>query len=172
MSDCVFEEYVIHCVQRRPVDLEWHGQIKWAALGLFGQSNLLIRAAQASGLPEGCEGVARFREIARNVEFYRALLYYQLDLRPDVVATQTIRADAPSVAGAAQRLAVRGGVLSFIADDLLAVPSDESDGRLRSAASAFEMARADLLNRLGVTPECLWLDDMASSQSRPVAVTA
>ena len=168
MTDAAFEAYVFDCVRRRPADLQWHEQLMGAAVGLVGQATRLIRAAQSCGDRSGREEQMRLQEIARQIEFYRALLYYQLDVRPAPVAPRSLDADASplaQLARAAKQVAIRAGILSSTANDLLNCPSDISDANIQSALTAFEQARAEFLERIGVSPERLWIDAASVPQS-------
>ncbi len=153
-----FEDFLIQSVRRRPDDENWQRQACYALLGLSSEAAQVLdecrRWAADGQLPLGQTLRRRFW----GLEFYRALCYYQLDLRP--VRT------APSLSGfgglpeTGELLCIEAGRLSSLVSGWL-FRRQWLDERAVESLRRFEAERQRLYTVLGVAETDVWAEFLA-----------
>lgn len=148
-----FENYILLCLRNRPVEVEWQRHMFYVAVGLVSEATELVGLMQQRG--DFTDTVERSRVMRRieRLEFYRALAYYQLDLRPG--------ADLPSpqapVSGldAAMGLAVQAGRVAALVNGWM-FHREWLDDRMRFTMGRLEAHRGALYQALNVNATEIW----------------
>lgn len=150
-----FEDFVLEAVRRRPADDNWQRQACYALLGLAGEAGQILdecRQWSAEGhLPAGHLLRRRFW----GLEFYRALCYYQLDLRPGRAVASL--ADFGSLGEVGELLSIEVGRLASLVAGWL-FHRQWLDERSAESLRRFEAERERLYAVLGVKEEDVWLE--------------
>jgi len=151
-----FETYILSCLRSRPEEFEWHRHIFYVAVGLVSESTELvafIRDSEDDASPIKRQRLLRHVE---SLEFYRALAYYQLDLRPDQARLpQPVPRRPGSALDAALGLAVHAGRAAALVNRWI-FHRQCLDDRTRITMQMFDAYRRVLYQLLSVEPEQIW----------------
>jgi hypothetical protein len=148
-----FEEYLITVVRNRPQELKWQESICHGVMGLAGHTANLVTLVQSGRV--AFDAPSRLTEALSQIEAYRALAYYQLDVRPSAPASFLPRG-ATTPAGAAISMLVESGHLVHLINAWLHGRRTLPSQRLAVALERFDAARGMLYEALGTSPESLW----------------
>lgn len=148
-----FEEYLITVVRNRPHDLKWQEAICHAVMGLAGHTANLVTLVQGGRL--AYDAPSHLTEALSQVEAFRALAYYQLDVRP-LARVKVSQRGATTPAGAAISMLVEAGQMSHLVNAWLHGRRALTTERLILPLERFDDARQMLYDALGASPESLW----------------
>ena len=148
-----FEEYVLACVRGRPDGLDWVDQVFYAVLGLVSETTRLVEVT-SGWQAVGEVAAASQRALAcRRFEQFRALTYYQLDLRPDHLGPWLdpfAACDEPAVG-----LAVQVGRIAALVSGWM-YRGSLLDARLRDVLRRFEFERRRMLQQWHIDERTVW----------------
>lgn len=142
-----FDKFLLHCLRRRPADLDWLALVSHAALGLSSTSLALVGLLLAVDRPRVHDLVS----VLGRFEYDRALLYFHADTRPVAVT----HAGRESADVAVVDLACRAGRIGHLVEAWTG-GSAQAYGALAAALDDLEIDRDRVYTALGIEPSVVW----------------
>jgi len=166
-----FEVFVLDCVKHRPAELDWRGHLAHAMLGLVGETSRLLELTELWSISATRPEAHRMLRRLERLEYFRALLYYQLDQRPKAIPR--VPQGRTELEYVARQMSVQAGRLAMLINDWLN-HGQWLDERVALAFHRFEQARARFLDLVEVNASEIWsqclpnvMTAVSSEQARP-----
>lgn len=155
-----FDHFLLHAVRNRPARRDWQHYLWYAATGLTGESIALLETFRGWPAHTPYPLTSELRAQLTRLEFYRALVYYQLDLRP---CSTPVTWRASGLDEAAEGLVTLAGKIALAVRDWLS-HKDMLDPGLTTVLWHYDAYRACIFDSVGLTPERLWQDEMQATE--------
>lgn len=161
-----FETYVINCVRSRPLEADWQQHLLHSAAAITAELTELLGFVQRwEGTPDSIGRHRLLRHVER-VEFNRALLYYQLDLRPATrPSLDPFKVSVSSPYSSALGMAVQAGRVTSLVHQWI-LQKLWIDDQVKFTLERFEAHRTAFYDALAVDAERIW-----SSPGTPLQVS-
>ena len=148
-----FETYLLQCLRSSPVDLEWQRHLLYVTIGLISESTELV---DFMGHCRDVNDPFNRRQLVQRVErfeFYRALAYYRLDLRP-TASHPPVRRPAFALE-AAIGLAVNAGRAAGLVNEWM-FHRHSLDEHIRFTMNRLDAYRRVFYELVALDPEQVW----------------